>query len=682
MTGTAEPRPRLIPALAGMWLCLGFLLAWPSLATQGPGETDYDGNQTVADDFWYLGLQRKRFLAAEAALQMGQEHRYRRLKVGLRDYPLYPYLEYAELRGRLSRADSAELKDFLERYADTPLARQLRGAWLDKLAERGSWQQFVEAYTHSERVSRRCQWLRALINTGEMEVALDEVDDLWLVGHSQPPECDPVFTAWRAEQRLTRELTWKRIELAMAAGRPSLASYLARYLESGERPLVDEWRRVRRDPERVLHTARMDGDRQIVESILVYGMTRLARRDPKGAVITWETLRRSFEFSEAAIASVHRRIGLSFAYRHAPESLYWLNAIPAEEMDDRAREWRILSSLRQGEWQRALEHILEMPDGQGDSERWRYWSARALEALGWDEDAETLYGGLAGRRSYYGFLAADRLGLDYNLAHRELSYDQSELRLLAAQPAAMRAQELLHLDRRSQARREWRAFIAGMDDEELARAAKLAQQWGWYGRAIMTVARTPFLDDLEMRFPLAYRDGVMEQAEAQDLDPAWMYAIVRQESAFVPDARSPAGALGLMQIMPRTGRTIGRSLNRPLTDTRLLLEADVSLQFGSTYLRTLLDDLDEHPVLAAAAYNAGPHRVERWQPQDRSVSADVWIENIPYRETREYLRRVLAYTTIYEQRLGREPLRLSDRLAPIPTRASRLASVMGSAESN
>jgi soluble lytic murein transglycosylase len=212
-----------------------------------------------------------------------------------------------------------------------------------------------------------------------------------------------------------------------------------------------------------------------------------------------------------------------------------------------------------------------------------------------------------------------------------------------------------------------------MSDEELARAAKLADAWGWHGRAIMTVARTPHLDDLEMRFPLAYHDRLLKQASANRIDPAWMYAIVRQESAFMADARSPAGALGLMQIMPSTGRRIGRSLSKPLGNRLQLLDADVSLEFGSTYLRTLLDQLDENPILAAAAYNAGPHRVERWRPAERNMSADLWIENVPFRETREYLRRVIAYTTIYEQRLGRAPVRVSERFASIPSRATTLA---------
>ncbi|TFH46824.1 MAG: lytic murein transglycosylase, partial [Lysobacterales bacterium] len=240
-------------------------------------------------------------------------------------------------------------------------------------------------------------------------------------------------------------------------------------------------------------------------------------------------------------------------------------------------------------------------------------------------------------------------------------------------PGAMRARELFSLGRTVDARREWRMFIQNMTDEALVRAAKLAQDWGWHGRAIMTVALTSQLDDLEMRFPLAYHDRVLQQAKANGLNPAWVYAVVRQESAFIADARSPAGALGLMQIMPGTGRMIGRSLDRPLKNRQQLFDADISLEFGSAYLRILLDQLDEHPVLAAAAYNAGPHRVERWLPADETMSVDLWIENIPFRETREYLRRVIAYTAIYEQRLGHENIRLSARLAPIPARTTNLA---------
>ncbi|MEE9265198.1 MAG: transglycosylase SLT domain-containing protein, partial [Gammaproteobacteria bacterium] len=551
-----------------MTVLLACVLALPVHAIQISDGTAYATNQRIDDDRWYVIEQRSRFLQAESALRKRDMKRFRQLRDALVDYPLYPYLEFTELSRRLGTASRDEIETFLERYSDTPLAWQLRRTWAKLLARRGHWESFLDVYENSDDATMRCQWLRALINANQADKAVPHVEAMWLVGRSQPPACDPVFKAWRSAGYLNRDLVWQRIELAIRAGRPSLASYLSRFLDAEEQPLVKEWLRVRKQPVRVTQVARLDGDAEIIETILVYGIERMARRDPELAAGTWERLRTRFAFSGTAVASVHRRLGLSYAFARKAEALYWLNTIAESEMDDRAREWRILSSLNQGEWRQALEHLLTVQGGKKartpSSPRWRYWTARTLESLEWHDDADSIYAELARERSYYGFLAADRIERDYRLNHRALEYGDHELRLLAAQPGAMRARELHSLGRPINARREWRMFTRGMSDEELARAAKLADSWGWHGRAIMTVARTPHLDDLEMRFPLAYHDRVLEQARAKDLDPAWMYAIVRQESAFIADARSPAGALGLMQIMPGTGRKIGRSLEKPL----------------------------------------------------------------------------------------------------------------------
>lgn len=666
---------------SSMWLMVAALLACltapAARAIQIPAETSYAANQSIDDDIWYVIEQRSRFLQAESALKKRDIQRFRELKEALESYPLYPYLEFADLSRRLGAAGNDEIETFLDRYAETPLAWRLRNAWLKLLAQRGHWEKFLEIYAPSRDATMQCQWLTALINANQADKAMPRVEALWLVGRSQPPACDPVFKAWRSAGYLSRDLIWQRIALAVRAGRPALATYLAGFLDADERALAREWLRVREQPSRVIQVARMDYDPEVVEALLLYGIERLAKRDPERAASTWELLRTRFAFTGKTVAYVHRRIGLSYAFAHKAQALYWLNAIPESQMDDRAREWRILSSMQHGEWPQALEHILAVSEREdaasSSSQRWRYWMARSLESLGWQDDADSIYGELARERSYYGFLAADRIGSDYQLNNQTLEYSDHELRLVAAQPGAMRARELYSLGRTVDARREWRMFTQGMTSEALARAAKLAHDWGWHGRAIMTVARTSYLDDLEMRFPLAYHDRVLAQAKAQRLDPAWVYAIVRQESAFMADARSPAGALGLMQIMPGTGRKIGRTLDKPLRNRQQLYDADVSLEFGSTYLRILLDQLDENPVLAAAAYNAGPHRVERWRPQEQTIAADLWIENIPYRETREYLRRVIAYTTIYEQRLGHKTVRLSARLAPIQARQTNLA---------
>ena len=307
--------------------------------------------------------------------------------------------------------------------------------------------------------------------------------------------------------------------------------------------------------------------------------------------------------------------------------------------------------------------------------RWQYWRARALLKLGRAPEANTLLSQLAATRSYFGFLAADRLGLGYNLTQERLVIAPEEIQRLQAIPSLARARELLRLKRRHGARLEWAHGLRAMNDEEVAQAARLAEHWGWPGRAILTLGRTPYRSDLILRFPLAYRELITHQARHQRLDLPWVYAIVRQESAFQPDARSKSGALGLMQIMPRTGREIAGKLNKKLRNKHQLLDTDLNVRFGSSYLRTLLDTLGNHPILATAAYNAGPNAVKKWLPKDKEMPADRWIESVPYTQTREYLRRVFAYTAIYENRLQTGPTPLSGRLTAIPSKKTISAAV-------
>ena len=229
-----------------------------------------------------------------------------------------------------------------------------------------------------------------------------------------------------------------------------------------------------------------------------------------------------------------------------------------------------------------------------------------------------------------------------------------------------RARELYILGREPDADAEWRQTIQAFDRPALLQAAALAQRWDWHAQAIATISRAEYWDDLELRFPLAYRDGVVNQARASALDPAWVYAVIRQESGFRPDARSPVGALGLMQLMPATGRQIAREL-RDATDDPPLLQPDANIRYGVHYLRRMLERLQNNPVLATAAYNAGPHKVAQWLPARAAVPADVWVETIPYRETRAYVQRVMEYAAIYQRRLGSPApeLTLGARMQPV-----------------
>ena len=462
----------------------------------------------------------------------------------------------------------------------------------------------------------------------------------------------------------------------MARGNVRLARYLERFLESGDRRLAAAWRAIHKNPRRV-GKVKLVGAPSRVEAILAHGIERLARFEPADAVEALAAVEARNGLGAAARARVARRIGLSFASQHEPRAIEWLWRVDAAYADMHTMRWRAAAAALHSRWSKVIEGIASMPDEERDRERWRYWRARALEETGRSREARAEFESLSRERDYYGFLAADRLETAYRFNHRTLAAADETVEHVAAMPAVRRALEFFELERRVDARREWHALIQGLDEEELKAASWIARCRNWHGRAILTIARTPERNDLELRFPVAYRGIVDSASSRRGLSPAMVYAFIRQESAFMPDAQSPAGALGLMQILPRTGRMLMRTAGRKWRGWRRLLVPDINVDLGTRYVQSLLSKTGGHFVLAAASYNAGPHRVRSWLPENGDADAAAWIDNIPFTETRRYVRRLLAYGAIYEHRLGRRSTRLRRsecrrcRPAPIPDRTIR-----------
>lgn len=304
-------------------------------------------------------LERKRrdFLRAEQALGRGDHHRYLQLRQHLRDYPLYPYLVYADLTRRLATAEPREVHAFIRDWRETPLPWQLRVQWLRLLAKREQWSEYVRDYRPTSEPHLQCAYLRALLETGQVEAAMQRVPELWTVGKSQPKACDAAFEAWIRSGGVARERAWQRVRLAMEAGRPQLARYLRRFLSEPDRQLVQAWLRVRARPERVAEAADLDGDRKIVEDILVYGVARLARRNPDAAATAWSALQPRFSFSAAARDEIYRRLALAYAYQQRPEAEHWFAQLPEQEMSGRIAEWRVLNRLRHADWPAVLDRL-------------------------------------------------------------------------------------------------------------------------------------------------------------------------------------------------------------------------------------------------------------------------------------------------------------------------------------
>lgn len=610
---------------------------------------------------------RRDYRAAHEALRVGQHARARTLLARLDGYVLRGYIEYELIKDRVAQTPPAELHRFLEENAYAPVADAVRKKWLRHLASRGDWKTFLAEYRDIENDPElQCLRLDRLLQeyTTPQAPLVAEVEQLWLTGKPLPAACDPVFAAWKKAGRMTSDKVWARIRLAMEARRLGFAGELARYLDPQERVWVLRWQAMHRDPAHELAHPVYPVDTPVARMIVRHGVVRLAARDPEEAMQQWQKLKGRYRFFGEDDNYVLRYLGLLAAQNHLPQALAWLSAAPADPADETLHLWRVRAALRAGDWETARRFLAALTEEQGREPQWRYWGARIHEAAGQKSEADRLYAELAHERGYYGFLAADRIGEEYAMQHAPVEASPEEASAMLARPGIQAARELFALGQVVEARRQWTWTTRHMSNRELAVAAVVARQWGWYDRAILTVGRSQHLDDLELRFPLIYRDAIEANAARASIDPGWVYGVVRQESAFVVDARSHAGALGLMQLMPSTGRLTGRRLNLPGRGRTALLDIENNLRLGVSYLKDVLDRYHGHQTLATASYNAGPHRVTSWVPE-QPLDADIWIETIPYNETREYVKNVMAFTAIYDYRLGRRPTRLSVRMPAV-----------------
>lgn len=613
-----------------------------------------------------LESQRQTFLAAEQALRDDNQALFNRLQKGLKDYPLFPYLRYQHLQQRLEESPVDEVRSFLDSYQDTPVASRLRKAWLHYLATERRWQDFLRFHQPTKDTAIDCWHRQALLHSGQRKAALQNIDQVWLSPTSLPEACDPLFEIFRKQGGFTRQRVWQRFALAIEAGQLQLAQYLQNLLPARDRDLTGLWFAVDRDPSKILEKNRFDPSQPYTAAILLHGLQRWSQIDSVAAAQALDILEQRYSLPEDEVAELQRKLALYVASRGHPDALARLTSLPPDKVDSAVREWRVRVGLQTGDWQITLKWLNELPPAESDDPQWQYWRARALEQTGKDKEAQKIYRRLVDKRDYHGFLAAHRLGMPVQTQGARLETSATALAALERLPGIRRARELYLLDRYWEARLEWIQATRNLSAEALKRVAQLAHQWGWHDRSIITLARTGYWDDLELRFPLPYKNQVITNARHENIDPAWVYAVMRQESIFQSDIKSGAGALGLMQIMPATGQLIAKNLQTDLTSHYQLLQADTNIRYGTHYLRLNLNRLQDHPLLATAAYNAGFNRVRQWLPVQAALDADLWVETIPYFETRKYVKRVMEYAAIYEQRLGQSTRSLEAFMRPIP----------------
>jgi soluble lytic murein transglycosylase len=610
-------------------------------------------------------------LAAREAAQRGQWKVLDGYRARLAGHILEPYPTYWLLAGNVERSDPREVQAFLARYPGSPLAEGLRREWLKALGAAGSWDLFRAEYPRvvGDDVEIACYSFQERFARGDVEVA-GEARALFVSARETGTACDPVFAAAVAAKSISEADIWERVRRLLASGNVKEArranTLLAHRLSIPDKALD----RAASDPAGFLARERLgQKPSRSSEETLVFALERLARNKPEEAAERLAAL--APRLAPDVVRHVWGQIAWQAALVHHPRTLEWYALAGNAPLTDAQLAWKARAALRANDWKEVLASIQSLSAEEARESNWRYWRARALRQLGAPEAAEALLKGLAGQQSFYGLIAAEELGIATTPDWSGWRAPPADLDRVRGYEGIRRALELYRLGLDNEALREWQWAIRGLDDRDLLAAAELARLANETDRAINTADRTLQIHDLAQRFPTPHRDVLAAAARQWDLDEAIVYGIIRQESRFMPEARSRVGATGLMQLMPATARWVARQISMNPFRQEMLVRPEVNLQMGTYYFRRVLNDLG-HPILATAAYNAGPGRARRWR-DGRPLEGAIYAETIPFNETRDYVKKVFANAWFYRHRLTGKAASMRELLGTVPGRSAEPA---------
>ena len=605
-----------------------------------------------------------RLLAAKDAAHRGDRVKLARQIESLRGHELEPYAEYWLLNLRLQEAGYDELREFLSRQSGSYLADKLRGEWLKVLGKRREWDAFETEYPPLVQSDQEltCYALQNRLRLADLG-ALDEARPLWFLAAELPDSCAPLMEQLIADGRLGVDDIWERLRRLLEAKKLGAAKLAAAYLPAGQAPAAKTLEAVADKPLRhlALLPDHFAAGRQGREMAL-FALQRLARNDPQQAAQQWDKIRS--KFSAADRGYLYGQLGWQAALKHQPEALGWYAQAAGAPLSEEQLAWKARAALRALDWAVVHEAIEQMPKTMQARPDWVYWLGRAHQALGRQEEARGLYQRIAGQPSFYGNLADDELGRPILPPANAPKPSSEDVRAVAALPGIRRALALFRLDLRIEGIREWNWSLRGLDDAGLLAVAELARRNDIFDRAINTADRTLALHDYSMRYLAPFREHVEPKALALQLDQGWVYGLMRQESRFISNAKSVVGAKGLMQLMPKTASWVAKKIGMNSYHPGRVHDLDTNVTLGTHYLKMVLDELDSHPVLASAAYNAGPGRARKWRDV-KPIEGAIYAETIPFNETRDYVKKVMSNAVYYSALFDGQPQSLKRRLGTI-----------------
>jgi soluble lytic murein transglycosylase len=583
-------------------------------------------------------------------------------------HPLAPYADYWWMLSSLDETSPAAVNAFLVQYQTLPFADRLRGEWLKKLGKQQNWALFLEVYPQYQLqdASVACYAAEA---TASMEAgkSLEAAKALWFQAKEQPGNCNALFDQLQAAKLLSDDDIVARFRLALSENRLALAKGIAKRSKAMDAAFLKQIDAVNANPQKAVTKKTISTTTAFGKELYLYGLNQIAKTGSAQALSAFKTVQPLLNAEQKSY--FYGRLALLAAQRHELEAYQWFKLAEHSTLDYVQMEWFARSALRQSNWPQLLDVFAMMSPEQADEATWRYWKARALKAQNQMLEANSLFAMLSTERHFYGWLAQEELEASLRAQPIEYVPTEEDIEAFANSEPVKRAEALQRLEMRWEAKLEWAVATDNLSDEQLIAAAEYAAKQKWYDLAVLTADKTKNVHNFNLRYPTPYRDLMQPAANDQSLDEAWVYGIIRQESRFMHYAKSGVGAAGLMQVMPATAKWVAGKIGWANYHHGMLHDLDTNISLGTYYMRYTADMFNGQETMATAAYNAGPSRAKKWMA-NIPLEGAIYAETIPFSETRNYVKKVMANAHIYSRRLGLTNIPLKKRLGVIPAKFS------------
>ncbi|MCR4214449.1 murein transglycosylase [Enterobacter cloacae] len=609
-----------------------------------------------------LDEQRNRYAQIKQAWDNKQMDTVQALMPTLKDYPLYPYLEYRQITDDLMNQPTVTVNNFIQANPTLPPARNLQSRFVNELARREDWRGLLAFSPEKPNTTEaQCNYYYAKCATGQQEEAWAGAKELWLTGKSQPNACDSLFGAWRASGKQDPLAYLERIRLAMKAGNTRLVMALAGQMPSDYQTISTAVMSLANDPNSVLTFARSTGATDFTRQMAAVAFASVARDDVENARLMIPQLVQAQQLNEEQTQELRDIVAWRLMGSDVTdEQARWRDDAIMRSNSTSLVERRVRMALGTGDRKGLNTWLARLPMEAKEKDEWRYWQADLLMERGRDDEAKEILHALMQQRGFYPMVAAQRLGEEYTFRIDKAPGNASPA--LTQGPEMARVRELMYWNMDNTARSEWANLVTSRTTDEKAQLARYAFDNHWWDLSVQATIAGKLWDHLEERFPLAYKDLFDRYTSGKDIPQSYAMAIARQESAWNPKVRSPVGASGLMQIMPGTATHTVKMFNIPgYSSPSQLLDPDTNINIGTSYLQYVYQQFGNNRIFASAAYNAGPGRVRTWLGNSAGrIDAVAFVESIPFSETRGYVKNVLAYDAYYRYFMGQKDTLMSD----------------------